>query len=272
MVTTLSLFALILTTSSQILAATTPTCTTHYGSSSKSPIPTTTKTSTLTTTLTESIVYVTTTVSSGTTTVPTSNGFTPILLENTSIAPGPPADAAAVNAQQAAKSYPASVVCSTTTRLTITKTATAGRAATTVTSTTTVTAPAATFYAACDADNIVAQGKGLGAGSAIEFATYGPQGNYTFTEIVNTTAYACCVACQTTYPCAFSQLSTYYGFVPQPAPNCFLAFDGGGGCDGGRSIGPAEYYYDPANPTAGPGQGFIFSNGACGQIIYGGAF
>lgn len=108
---------------------------------------------------------------------------------------------------------------------------------------------AATFYAACNADNIVAQGKGPGAGSAIEFGTYGPQRNYTFTEIVNTTAYACCVAYQTTYPCMSSKLSTYYRFVPQPAPNCFLAFDGGGGCDEGRSIEPAEYYYDPTNPA-----------------------
>lgn len=268
----LSVLPLILLTPIKVLAATPPSCTTHYCSTSKSPVPTSTKTSTVSTTLTESITYVTQTVSSGTTTIPTSNGFTPILSETTSVASGPPvANAAVVNTQHAPTSYPASVICSTTTTLTITKTATKGHAATTITSTTTVNVPVATFYAACDANNIVDQGKGAGSGRAIEFETFA-NSNYTTTEIVNSTAYDCCVACQTTFPCAFSSLSTYYGFQPPIEPNCFLMADGGGTCDGGRSIGPAEYYFDPTNPSAEPGQGFIVSNGACGQILYGGAF
>lgn len=272
MLFTSAVLAFILLTHTRLVLAATPSCTTQLGSTSKSPVPTSTKTSTVTTTLIESVVHVTTTASSGTTTILTPKGFTPILSETTSVPPGfPDVAAAAINAKSSPISYPVAVLCSTTTTVTVTKTTTKGRAATTITSTTTLNVPAATFYAACDADNIVDQGKGSGAGRAIRFETFA-HSNYTTTEIVNSTAYDCCVACQTTYPCAFSSLFTFYGFDPPMEPVCSLMADGGGACDGSRSIGPAEYFFDPADPTKEPGQGFIVSNGACGQIVYGGAF
>ena len=261
---------LILLAPISVLATTTPTCTTQYGSTSKSPIPTSTRTSTHTTTLTESIIYVTETVTSGTTTIPTPSGFTPILSETTSVTlQVEVANGVVINAQQAPTSFPASVICSTTTSLTITKTATTGRAATTITSTTTVNVPAATFYAACDSNNIVDQGSGVGSGRAIQFTTVG-DGNYTSTSIANSSAYDCCVSCQTTYPCAFSLLFTNYG--DENPLGCALEFLADGACNGGISVGPAEYYYDPGDLSAEPGQGLIVSNGACGQIIYGGGF
>lgn len=253
----------------RVLAATTPTCTTQYGSTSKSSVSTSSKTSTLTTTLTESIVYVTQTVTSGVTTIPTPNGFTPILSETTSVSLRPQvAGAIIVNAQGSPSSYPASVICSTTTSLTITKTVTKGHVATTVTSTTTTTVPASTFYAACDSNNIIDQGSGVGSGRAVQFTTVG-NGNYTSTSVANSTAYDCCVSCLTTYPCAFSILFTNYDTENPLA--CVLEYNADGSCDGSMSIGPAEYYYDPGDP-AEPGQNLIVSNGACGQIIYGGGF
>ena len=261
---------------SQALAANNPTCTTQYGSTSESPVPTSTKTLHFTTTLTESVVQVTKTITSGTSTVPTPNGFTPILSETTSVSPGfpscLPSNNAAVSAHGHPPScYPAFVICTTSSTLSVTKTATKGHAVTTVTSTTTTIVPAATFYAACGADNIVDQGQGAGYGHAIEFETFGcGAGNYNMTEIVNSTAYDCCVACQTTDLCAFSSLSTYYGENPPVEPNCFLSIPHNGLCDGGMSSGPAEYYYDPGS-SAGPGQGFIVSNGACGQVVWGGS-
>ncbi|CAF9941610.1 hypothetical protein IMSHALPRED_002812 [Imshaugia aleurites] len=226
--------------------------------------------STHTTTLTESIIYVTETVTSGTTTIPTPNGFTPILSETTSVSLEVDAvGGAVINAQHATTSYPASVICSTTTSITITKTATTGHAATTITSTTTVNVAAATFYAACDSNNIVDQGSGVGSGHAIEFTTVG-NGNYTSTIVANSSAYDCCVSCQTTYPCAFSILFTNYG--DENPLECALEFEVDGTCDGGISVGPAEYYYDPGDPSSEPGQVLIVSNGACGQIVYGGGF
>lgn len=95
---------------------------------------------------------------------------------------------------------------------------------------------------------------------------------YNSTTIENSTAYDCCVSCLTTYPCAFSILFTNYG--SENPLQCALDFRLDGVCDGAHSVGPAEYYYevDPGEPTLQPGQGLIVSNGACGQIIYGGGF
>ena len=273
----LNSFAIIsLGAGSQALAFNRPTCTTEYGFTSRSPVPTSDKTFHFTTTFTESVILVTKTVTSGTSTVPTASGFTPVLLETTSVTPGFPSclptSSSAMNAHSPAPSiYPTSVICTTSSTLTVTKTATKGHVATTATSTTTTIVPAATFYAACSADNIVDQGRGAGYGHAIEFETFGcGNGNYNTTEIVNSTAYDCCVACQTSPLCAFSTLATYYGENPPVEPNCFLSVQRDGVCDGSMSSGPAEYYYDPGS-DAGPGQGFIVSNGACGQIVWGGS-
>ncbi|KAM0799067.1 hypothetical protein BDR22DRAFT_911587 [Usnea florida] len=266
----ISMLVVLLLAPVPIFAAIASTCTTRYGSISKSPIPTSTTTSTHITTVTQRIVYVTVTASSGTTTISTPKGFTPILSETTSITlQVQAANAAENNAQQPASSYPASVICSTTTSVTVTKTATTGRAATTITSTTTTNVPAATFYAACDSNNIIDQGSGVGSGHAVQFTTVG-NGNYTSTSIANSSAYDCCVSCLTTYPCAFSILFTNYG--DENPLGCALEFEADGTCDGSRSAGPAEYYYDPGDLSAEPGQGLIVSNGACGQIIYGGGF
>ncbi len=261
----LLLFALI-----NILAAGSPVCTTYYGSTSKSIIGTTTKVYVTTTTVTESIVSTTTTVSSGTLTIPTPKGFTPILSETTSISLQAFAanGAAAVTASQSPTSYPTSVTCTSHSTSTIIITATAGQSVgNTVTSTSTVTVPSATFYAACDANNIIVQGKGVGAGTGLQMVTAGDgPALYNETTIQNSTAYDCCVSCLTTYPCAFSILFNQL--------QCVLDFRLDGVCDGAHSVGPAEYYYDvnPGGPTIQPGQGLIVSNGACGQIIFGGGF
>ena len=203
--------------------------------------------------------------SSGTTTISTPKGFTPILSETISVTlQVQAANAAGINPQQPASSYPASVICSTTTSITVTKTATTGRAAT-ITSTTTVNVPAATFYAACDSN----KGSGVGSGHAVQFTTVG-NGNYISTSIANSSPYDCSVSCLTAYPCAFSILFSNYGDT-NPL-GCALEFEADGTCDGSRSVGPVEYYYDPGDLSAEPGQGLIVSNGACGQIIYGGGF
>ncbi len=93
---------------------------------------------------------------------------------------------------------------------------------------------------------------------------------YNSTTVFNSSAYDCCVSCLTTYPCAYSILFTNYGDDNPLA--CALEFRQDGVCDGGFSLGPAEYYYDPRDLSEQPGQGLFVSNGACGQIIYGGGF
>ena len=244
-----------------------PVCTTYYGPNSTSIIGTTTKVYITTTTVTESFVYTTTTVSSGITTIPTPKGFTPILSETTSISLQAFAvnGAAAATPPQTPTSYPTSVTCTSHSTSTIILTATAGHSAqATTTSVSTVIVPATTFHAACDADNIVDQGKGVGAGYGIEMVQGGPgPQQYNATEVHNSSASACCVSCITTYPCAFSML-----FVN--SETCVLNFRLDGVCDGGFSPGPTEYFYPLHLPSLQSGQGLIVSNGACGQVIYGG--
>ncbi|MCJ1275202.1 hypothetical protein MMC21_003003 [Puttea exsequens] len=260
------------------------TCTTQYVSTSTKPVPTYTTIITLTTTLTESITTVTKTKSSGTVTVPSPNGFTPILYETTVNPPGPPA-AKTANAvanlaatHQAIPSYPATVFCSTSTTKTVTKTLTSSNnnkaAGTTSTKTSTTTVPAATSYYACQADNLVDQGLGSGYNHAIEFLTYGGGGQMPYNQscIIGTpSAYDCCVQCANTFPCTFAYWTPFFGADPPEDPQCCLFAYVDGGCDGGRSIGPAEFYYDPSSPNEA-GEGFTVMNGQCGEILYGGAF
>ena len=269
MFTSLPVLAVILTVPINILAVTTPPyCTTYYGSTSVSSLKTSFAVSTLTTTITQSVVYATTTVTTGITTIPTPSGFTPIFSETTSVS----LEILVANAATAdpSTSYPASVDCTATYTTTITKTPTAGQqAGTTVTSfLSTVTVPATTFYAACDSNNIVDQGFGVGAGHAISFFAAHDY-PYNSSLISNSSASDCCVSCLTSYLCSWSVLFTNYG--SENPLECTLYFREDGICDGGFSAGPAENYYDP-DSTAQPGQELIVSNGACGQIIYGGGW
>jgi hypothetical protein len=127
---------------------------------------------------------------------------------------------------------------------------------TTVSSTTTITlattstvfAPVATFYAACDTNNLVSAING-------KVITDGYAGNG-FSQVSGfVDAYSCCVACIQSDTCAVSLFfDTYFG---NPLKYC-LFVGNGGTCSGSTQVGSLTV-------TADTGAAFVASNGNCGR-------
>ena len=135
------------------------------------------------------------------------------------------------------------VTIETSTTLTQTNTETA-------TETQTSTGPSATVYAACASNNIIGAANGNNGIYAIAY------GQNSLSSASATTAYDCCVACQQTANCAYSNF--YFGY-------CELII--GTTCaPGGGS--PGTFY--TSNGFAA-NEGFTFSNGPCGRVVNGGS-
>jgi len=132
----------------------------------------------------------------------------------------------------------------------ISSTTTTGTSTTTVTSTNTNTilAPTATFYAACDTNNIIGT-----AGGGQTISDYGVYYTGDDPQVTANSAYDCCVQCQTASKCTFS---AYYPSYNQ----CYLHGMDISVCDG--SVSAATYEVN----TGGTPR--FYSDGACGQINY----
>lgn len=261
-------------------------CNTLYHWTSTSQIEATTYTSTTTSTSTKNTFYVTSTITSGTATIPTPDGFTPIIAESIYVSSLLPYTSQLLPRSPQVKTpvpdhvvtldndghptysgtlHPVKVICTsqaTRTRTTTMHIGSHARSTTTVTRTTTAIVPASTVYAACASDNIAYQGLGDGAGRAINEVTY--YNSSGFTDITAITPYDCCVACQTIPGCAFSAWN-----FNLPFPGCDLSFVTQ--CDGSTWGGSYFTYQTPDQGNYTVEQGFWMSNGACGQVVYGGA-
>ncbi|KAL9615106.1 MAG: hypothetical protein Q9167_000424 [Letrouitia subvulpina] len=130
----------------------------------------------------------------------------------------------------------------------------------TVTKTVTAVIARASYYEACGADNTI--------------GAVGPNNDYSITvvdidyqRISNRTTqasdgYECCVACQLSQGCLFSRIGGSPG-------QCYVYFDEQRAeCNGGKWCG-STYGYNPAH-NLGPDNGYIVSNGPCGQLVYAG--
>jgi len=114
----------------------------------------------------------------------------------------------------------------------------------------TSTAPSATVYAACASNNIIGAANGNQGITALTYY----QDSVTYASA--RTAYDCCVACQQSANCAYSN---FYGI-------CEIV--GTSTCNpGGSAPGVFE-----TSGGFGANQGFIFSNGPCGRVVNGGSY
>jgi hypothetical protein len=147
-------------------------------------------------------------------------------------------------------------ICAT--RLTTKKPASVPASSTTATilaTTSTVFAPVASFYAACNADNIVSTINGnVVAGVR---AANGVSNSFYFLQRV-VTAYDCCVACIQSDTCGAALFYDTYTNIP--LKQCFQ-IGNGGTCSGSTLV--TELVADGNSPAA-----FIASNGLCGQFSY----
>ena len=134
----------------------------------------------------------------------------------------------------------------------VTSTATASSTTTTtLTTTSTVFAPVATFYAACDTNNIVSSING-------NVITNAQSINGFFIVPSATNAYDCCVACMQSDTCGAALF--YDTFVNRPQKQCYMVGNGGV-CSGSRSV--AQLFTDSGTESV-----FVASNGNCGQFSY----
>ena len=113
--------------------------------------------------------------------------------------------------------------------------------------TVTVTPPQATFYAACDTNNMVNQVDGYG------IDTFDFVGTLNVVGDGNTSPYDCCVACITDPNCGASLDADGLCQVFYPQPTC-----------GGPNTF-AGYYFGGETAGFTPAQGFTVSDGNCGQ-------
>ncbi|KAJ4246304.1 hypothetical protein NW762_013655 [Fusarium torreyae] len=126
---------------------------------------------------------------------------------------------------------------------------------TTSTETQTSIAPSATFYAACDSNNVVGAANGNKGIDRIQYNS-GQTRNQVSRNSART-AYDCCVACQTTANCVFTDFSF---------SDCELII--ATSCDPSNSFGTSYL----TSGLFGAGQAFFVSNGACGRVPNGGSF
>ncbi|KAL9599891.1 MAG: hypothetical protein Q9219_003524 [cf. Caloplaca sp. 3 TL-2023] len=225
------------------------------------------------------VTLTSTVTSSGVSTVPTSQGFTPILSETFSVsfhpnrrrqlsAPSPAPVVISLNDKgqvtTSASQLPQSLICGPETTsppapLTIPSTC---AALSTVTTTTTTTIASSTTYDACASNNFANQGFGKGAGRGLGHIDLV---NLTSTSdtIQATTAYECCVACQK-LGCAFGDF-----LQKSPNPYCELFFFDR--CDPGVWRGDTFQYNAEIVGELSPDLGYQMFNGPCGQVVYGGS-
>jgi hypothetical protein len=123
---------------------------------------------------------------------------------------------------------------------------------TTLTTTSTVFAPVATFYAACDTDNIVSTINGKIIANFHKLN--GVENSFYYAQRV-VTAYDCCVACIQSDTCGATLFYDTYTNIP--LKQCFF-IGNGGTCSGSMPF--AELVVDSNSPAA-----FIASNGNCGR-------
>ncbi|KAL8900430.1 MAG: hypothetical protein Q9207_005702 [Kuettlingeria erythrocarpa] len=225
-------------------------------------------------------VTVTQTVTTpGVSTVPTSQGFTPILSETYSVSlnpyrrrqlPSPNVNVAVVSLgpqghfTTSVSSPPHSLICGPATSSPSPTLVTPSSCPTvsTLTLTTSTTVAASTIYDACASNNLVNQGFGKGKDHGIGSLVL--QNITANTDTVNaTTAYDCCVACQM-LGCAYGEF-----LVNEPYPYCELYFQDK--CEPRTWLGSTfEYNADVVGPLP-PSMGYTVFNGPCGQIVYGGS-
>ncbi|CAG7558081.1 unnamed protein product [Fusarium equiseti] len=122
---------------------------------------------------------------------------------------------------------------------------------TTLTETQTSVAPTATVYAACASNNIIGAANGNHGIVAITYNDGGSSNQVAGSSA--RTAYDCCVACQTTTNCIWTE------FFP-PGNSCTLVI--------APTCSPESTFSTgyKTGSSRNPGSGFIVSNGPCGRI------
>lgn len=121
--------------------------------------------------------------------------------------------------------------------------------------TVTVVAPQATYYAACDTDNMVTEINGQNIVNGFPY-------NYAlFSSGTASSAQDCCIQCVTSGSCAASV------FGPVGYGNDCAFFGDGGTCNGAVVVGTLTT--DPTYGTGGAaGYAYSASNGDCGQLTF----
>ncbi|PTD10389.1 hypothetical protein FCULG_00007661 [Fusarium culmorum] len=140
-------------------------------------------------------------------------------------------------------------VTARTVETTVTTSTSTTTSTTTLTETQTSVAPSAAFYAACASNNLVSAANGNHGIDSINFND--GTSNNDIIEIGTSSAYKCCVACQTTSNCIFSDFA--FG-------GCQLVI--GSSCSPAATFGTS--YQTNSNVPAD--RGVIISNGPCGRI------
>ncbi|KAL8919529.1 MAG: hypothetical protein Q9208_006721 [Pyrenodesmia sp. 3 TL-2023] len=215
----------------------------------------------------------------GVSTVPTSQGFTPILSETYSVSlnpyrrrqlPSPSVNVAVVSVDPqghfttSGSSLPHSMICgpATSSPSSTPTIPTNCPIVPTLTLTTSTTVAASTVYDACASENLVDQGFGKGKDHGISGLVLKDVNAYTDT-INATTAYDCCVACQT-LGCAYGEF-----LANEPYPYCELYFQDK--CEPRTWLGSTFQYNADVVGQLPPSLGYTVFNGPCGQIVYGGS-